>query len=101
MPQMQDPNFSRSVVLLVEHDSESSFGLADDALLELKTFAVSSNNVGAVGFRSLKATRDRGAMPILESLHAANNAINSLGCLHSGTAVVVMAPTPDTTHPPR
>ena len=27
MPQLQDPNFSRSVVLLVQHDEEASFGL--------------------------------------------------------------------------
>jgi len=27
MPQMQDPNFERSVILLCEHNAEAAFGL--------------------------------------------------------------------------
>ena len=36
MPQMQDPNFSRSVILLVEHDAEASFGLVLNRQVDLR-----------------------------------------------------------------
>lgn len=35
MPQLQDPNFRRSVVLMVHHDEESSFGLVLNRPAEL------------------------------------------------------------------
>ena len=43
MPQMQDPNFSRTVVLLVEHDSESSFGLVLNREVDLSLADLFSN----------------------------------------------------------
>lgn len=36
MPQLQDPNFSRSVVLLVHHDDEASFGLVLNRQVDLR-----------------------------------------------------------------
>ena len=33
---MQDPNFSRSVILLVEHDAEASFGLVLNRQVDLR-----------------------------------------------------------------
>ena len=36
MPQLQDSNFSRSVVLLVQHDDEASFGLVLNRQVDLR-----------------------------------------------------------------
>lgn len=38
MPQLADPNFSRAVVLMIEHNDEGSFGLIINRPLELAAF---------------------------------------------------------------
>ncbi len=40
MPQLQDPNFRRAVVLLVEHDEDGTFGLVVNRPLDLRVGAL-------------------------------------------------------------
>jgi putative transcriptional regulator len=43
MPQLQDPNFKRTVVLLVQHDESGTFGLVLNRELEFSAFQLCSS----------------------------------------------------------